>query len=153
MNICVACSTSLTEKLVKVLTNEWQIHRSPARGYYDLLNTKLNDTPVETSVPNDALPKIPLIEASYQNNRLVIGLTGEQGYRTNTGILINWFGQLIAVDQYSHFQVYLEVRGGRPVNPMSPSRRGVIKDETWKQLGDFICNLLLDYFTQTRRRT
>jgi hypothetical protein len=139
----------LTEKLIKILTNEWQIHRSPARGYYDLLNITVNAAPVETSTPKESLPKIPLIETSYQNNRLVIGLTSEQGYGTNTGIVINWFGQLIAVDEYKHFQVYLEVRGGRPVNPMSPSRRGVIKDEAWKQFSDFILNSFLGYFTQT----
>jgi hypothetical protein len=36
-------------------------------------------------------------------------------------IWVNFLGQMIPVDQYSHFQAYLEVRQGRPVNPMSPS--------------------------------
>ena len=82
----------------------------------------INDTVVNTSVPEDAKPSVPLIETSYQNNRLVIGLYGKEGYTTQNGIWINFHGQTIPVDQYSRFQAYLEVRQRRPVNPMSPSR-------------------------------
>jgi hypothetical protein len=49
----------------------------------------------------------------------------------------------------SRFQAYLEVRQGRPVNPMSPSRRGVIKDEALNRLCDFIRDSLFEYFSRT----
>jgi hypothetical protein len=56
---------------------------------------------------------------------------------------------MIPVDHYSRFQTYLEVRQGRPVNSMSPSRRGVIKDEALKRLCDFIRDSLFEYFSRT----
>jgi hypothetical protein len=56
---------------------------------------------------------------------------------------------MIQVDHYSRFQAYLEIRQGRPVNPMSPSRRGVIKDEALNNLCDFIRDSLFEYFTLT----
>src|SRR5262245_31033295 len=149
MNIGVMCSKALTDQLVKALTDAWLIYRSPARGYYGLLTIMINDTVVNTSVPEDATPSIPLIETSYQNNRLVIGLYGKEGYATQNGIWVNFYGQMIPVDRYSRFQAYLEVRQGRPVNPMSPSRRGIIKDEALNSLCDYIRDSLFDYFNQT----
>jgi hypothetical protein len=92
MNIGVTCSGALTDQLVKALTDVWLAYRSPERGYHDLLNVTINDTVVDTSVPKDATPSIPLIETSYQNNRLVIGLYGKAGYATQSGIWVNFFG-------------------------------------------------------------
>jgi hypothetical protein len=149
MNIGVMCSRALTDQLVKALTDAWLIYRSPARGYYGLLNITINDTVVNTSVPEDATPSVPLIDTSYQNNRLVIGLYGKEGYATQNGIWVNFYGQMIPIDQYSRFQAYLEVRQGRPVNPMSPSRRGIIKDESLTRLCDFIRDSLFEYFSRT----
>ncbi len=149
MNIGVMCSKALTEQIVKTLTDAWLIYRSPARGYYGLLTIMINDTVVNTSVPEDATPSVPLIETSYQNNRLVIGLYGKEGYATQNGIWVNFHGQMIPVDQYSRFQAYLEVRQGRPVNPLSPSRRGIIKDEALNKLCDFIRDSLFEYFSRT----
>jgi len=149
MNIGVVCSKALTDQLVKTLTDPWLIYRSPARGYIGLLNVMFNDMVVNTSVPEDAMPSVPLIETSYQNNRLVIGLYGKEGYTTQNGIWINFHGQMIPVDQYSRFQVYIEVRQGRPINPMSPSRRGIIKDEALNKLCDFIRDSLFEYFSRT----
>src|SRR5262249_51516448 len=149
MNIGVMCSNALTDQLVKALTDAWLIYRSPARGYIGLLSITINDTVVNTSVPEDAMPSVPLIETSYQNNRLVISLYGKEGYATQNGIWVNFYGQMIPVDQYSRFQAYLEVRQGRPVNPMSPSRRGVIKDEALNRLCDFIRDSLFEHFSRT----
>ncbi len=149
MNIGVMCSKALIDQLVKTLTDAWLIYRSPARGYIGLLTIMINDTVVNTSVPEDAMPSVPLIETSYQNNRLVIGLYGKEGYTTQNCIWINFHGQMIPVDQYSRFQAYLEVRQGRPINPMSPSRRGIIKDEALNKLCDFIRDSLFEYFSRT----
>jgi hypothetical protein len=149
ISIGVLCARTLTDQLVRALTDGWQAYRFPARGYHDLLNITINDTAVNTSVQAEATPGIPLIETSYQNNKLVIGLYGKEGYATQHGIWVNFFGQMIPVDQYSHFQAYLEVRQGRPVNPMSPSRRGVIKDEALNKLCDFIRDSLFEYFSRT----
>ena len=60
MNIGVVCSKALTDQLVKTLTDAWLIYRSPARGYIGLLNVMINDTVVNTSVPEDAMPSVPL---------------------------------------------------------------------------------------------
>lgn len=147
VSISVTCSKELTDRLVKTLTGEWNITCSPARGYYDLLQITLNDVAVKTSVPAEALPKHPLIETSYQDNRLVIGLHDKSGYSTTTGLWINWYGQMIAVAHSSYFKAYLEVRRGRPVNPMAPSRRGIINDQELQNLLDFIRDALTEYFT------
>jgi hypothetical protein len=149
MNIGVVCSRALTEQLIKALTDAWLIYRSPARGYQGILDITIDGTVVNTSVQEDAMPSIPLIETTYQNNRLVIGLYGKEGYTTQNGICVNFFGQMIPVDHYSRFQAYLEVRQGRPVNPMSPSRRGIIKDEALNRLCDFIRDSLFEYFSRT----
>jgi hypothetical protein len=143
MSIGVMCSKTLTEQLVNALTDDWQAYRSPARGYYNLLNIEINDKVADTSVQEDAMPSVPLIETSYQSNRLVIGLYGKEGYATQHGIWVNFFGQMIPVGHYSHFQAYLEVRHGRPINPMSSSRRGAIKDEALNKLCDFIRDQVL----------
>jgi hypothetical protein len=149
MAIGVTCSKTLSEQLVNALTDAWQSYRSPGRGYHDLLNISINDKVVDTSVQEEAMPSIPLIETSYQNNKMIIGLYGKEGYATQHGIWVNFFGQMIPVDQYSRFQSYLEVRQGRPVNPMSPSRRSVIKDEALNRLSDFIRDSLFEYFSRT----
>ncbi|MEP7341675.1 MAG: hypothetical protein ABI977_28340 [Acidobacteriota bacterium] len=149
MNIGITCSKELIEKLVGVLIGNPRVTCSPAQGYYDLLNITLNDTAINTKIHGAALPMVPLIEADYQNNRLVIGLHDKSGYSTTTGLWINWFGQMIEVPHHSHFNAYLEVRRGRPVNPMAPSRRGIIKDQALQDLLNFIRDALAGYFTQT----
>ncbi len=149
LSVGVVCAGELTESLVRILTGAPQCTRSPAHGYHDLLDVALNDTPVNTQVPAAALPKVPLIETEYQDNRLVIGLHDKNGYPTTTGLSINWFGQMIEVSGHSHFNAYLEVRRGRPVNPMAPSRRGVVKDQALQSLLDFIRDALADYFAST----
>jgi hypothetical protein len=148
VSISVTCSKELTDRLVKTLTGEWNITRSPARGYFDLLQVTLNDIAVKTSVPGEAMPKVPLIVTEYQNNRLVIGLNDKSGYSTTTGLWINWYGQMIAVAHSNYFKAYLEVRRGRPVNPMAPSRRGIINDQQLQTLLDFIRDSLMEYFTR-----
>lgn len=149
MNIAVTCSKELTEKLAEVLTQNLQAKPSPAQGYYDLLDISLNETAINTKIPSAALPAISLIKTEYQSNRLLIGLHDKNGYSTATGLWINWFGQMIEVPQRSHFIAYLEVRRGRPVNPMAPSRRGIIKDQALQDLLNFIRAALAGYFTQT----
>jgi len=121
MNIGVMCSKALTDQLVKALTDAWLIYRSPARGYYGLLSITTNDTVDNTTVPDAATPSGPLIETSCQNNRLVIGLYGKEGYATQNGIWVNFYGQMIPVGQYSRFQAYLEVRQGRVMMKWSGS--------------------------------
>jgi hypothetical protein len=148
MSISVTCSKEMTEKLIKALTDS-HATRSAAQGYYDLLDITLNDVAVNTKVPNAGLPQVPLIETAYQNNLLVIGLHDKNGYSTATGLWVNWFGQMIQVNWHSHFSAYLEVRRGRPVNPMAPSRRGVIHDQALEDLLDFVRDALAEYFTTT----
>ncbi len=148
MSISVTCSKEMSERLIKALTDSYAT-RSAAQGYSDLLDIRLNDSAVNTKIPNAALPEIPLIETAYQNNRLVIGLHDKNGYSTATGLWINWFGQMIQVNWHSHFSAYLEVRRGRPINPMAPSRRGVINDQALEDLLDFIREALMEHFTVT----
>jgi hypothetical protein len=51
MSIGVLCARTLTDQLVRALTDGWQAYHSLAHGYHDLLNTTINDTAVNTSCP------------------------------------------------------------------------------------------------------
>lgn len=148
LSVGVMCTKELTERLIAELTSNSRITPSPAQGYDGLLDIVLNETTVNTRIPASALPKLPLVETTYQGNRLVIGLHDPSGYSTANGLWINWYGQMIALNQHSHFNAYLEVRRGRPVNPMSPSRRGVIQDQALQALLVFIRDALLEYFAK-----
>ncbi len=148
LNIRVTCSKDLTERILNILSAGPRSGLSPAEGYHDLLDITLNGEPVNTQVPAAALPQVQMIETKYHNNRLVIGLHGRDCYPTDRGLWINWYGQMIMFPLGGHFKAYLEVRSGRPVNPMSPSRRGVIKDQALQDLLDFIREALAEYFTK-----
>src|SRR5262249_23163133 len=88
LTICVTCSKKLTESLLRVVTGNLQIPRSPAHGYHHLLTITLNYEVVSTKIPRSALPEVPLIETQYQNNRLTIGLHDEKGYPFTAGLAI-----------------------------------------------------------------
>lgn len=107
----------------------------PAQGYESYLEINLDGERVNTSLPQWAKIESPIIETFYQGSRLIIGFDNIYGCRNSN---VNWHGQVIGVDFYSCFKFHLEVRSGRPVNPLSPTRRGLIKDKEHKALIKFV---------------
>ncbi len=107
---------------------------SPARGYGDLLRITLDGATLDTTPPAWATTGVVLFETNYQGCPLTIRYTGNDGGRS----AVNWYGQVILDRLNGSFAYTLHVRVGRPVNPMSPSRRGLISDEAHSALLAFV---------------
>jgi hypothetical protein len=120
----------------------------PAQGYEDILTISFNGNAVDTQLPKWAVIRRPIIETTYQGAKLQIGLNNY--YRGCSSIL--WYGQLIEVDDIGHFAFHLKVDSGRPINPLSPSRQGVIKDDAYKALWKFIIDQLFSFIFDTKNR-
>lgn len=108
---------------------------SPARGYESYLEITLDGNAIDTSIPGRFHVDSPLIETTYMGSKLMIGFNDLYGAKKSSLI---WYGQIIEVPLYSDFQFHLDVRFGRPVNPLSPTRRGLIKDEAYEKLIGFV---------------
>lgn len=106
----------------------FQIPRNPARGYFDIFSVTLNGKPVNTGNAYDFNLVNPVVEFSYQGNQVKI-----EAKPTEMGgaLLINWYGQIIRRNM-RYFSVAIHVRNGRPLNPKSPVRSGLIEDEKLK---------------------
>lgn len=97
----------------------------PARGYQGILDVKLNGESVDTSLPARFEHGRTDVTAEYEGCPVSI-CAGQ------TASAINWYGQVIDLRRtglFAGFSVVMQVRAGRPVNPMSPSRLGIIADE------------------------
>lgn len=100
--------------------------RGVAEGYQNYLQVFHNGDVVTTRVNDSDRITEPLATSKYGDCKLRIG-SGASG-------MVNWYGQLISVRGLKCFGFYLEVDRGAPVTPMSPSRRGIVKDEKLNQL-------------------
>ncbi len=141
LRVEVECDSKLTEKLIDCLTKDYDAShfwgsakRSPAAGYRRVLAITLNGQHVKSDLPKWAVIEDWMFDREYKGARLSVGGT-VNGSRFSTVI---WYGQLIQVASCGPFQFQLEVYEGRPVNPMSPSRRGLIEDEAYRELHAFI---------------
>lgn len=149
--IAVACTENLTIAMKRTLTDRdpaWK-GANPAQGYAGILEIVLDGKPVDTRLPPWARVEQPLIDTKYMGARLLIGFQGEHN-RDNSSV--NWYGQLIKVDFYSGFMFHLDVREGRPVNPLSPSRRGLIKDAAYEELIRFVKDELFRFLFAPENR-
>jgi hypothetical protein len=142
LHIAVRCTPKLVEALVAALkprdTYSRFRHLSPAQGYADLLRIDLNGQLVETRTPQWAVPQTVLLRTTYRGSPLTIG--GHFDDYTNGGGhgVINWYGQIVEARRMRAFGYYLHVRDGRPVNPRSPSRQGMVEDGELLALESFV---------------
>lgn len=112
------------------------------QGYSDLLEVFLDDEQIQAPLPSWlTIPDADIVTA-YQENllRIKFARSGPKG------VMINWYGQLIAPDgplgERLPYQAYLEVRAGQPVHPMAPTRRGLIQDKSLTDLVLFVENAI-----------
>ena len=119
----------------------------PARGYAGWLAITLDGQPVETSPPSWGRLHQVLVETEYEGNRLTIGIL--ERYSSS---MVNWYGQAIKVALDSTLGFHLEVRTGRPVNPRSPTRQGLIQDQAWESLVAFIAARLQEFLFDPARQ-
>ena len=128
-------------------------HASPAQGYEGILNITLNGQSVPTYLPAWTKHDDTLITTTFKGSKIRIGFNAQT---TKSSIL--WFGQLIPIEGLEGsrhgFNFHLEVTSGRPVNPLSPSRAGVIHDAAYKELLEFVKNAIFAFvFDLKNRRT
>lgn len=140
--IYVRCKAELSLKLREAFVPSPNRHSSlldrtsPAEGYKGILKITLDGKPVKTSIPDWALHTYNLIETTYEGSKLTIGYDNDF-YRRSA---VRWYGQMIALpaNPHSGFLCLLDVRSGRPVNPLSPSRSGIIEDDAYVRLLAFV---------------
>lgn len=131
--VIVSADAKLVEQLKQAFTSSTYPYRrtGPAEGYKGYLEITLDGAKIDTGLPRWAKIEKPIIETTYHGSRLTIGFDCEYGSRNSS---INWYGQVIEVDFHSGYKFHLDVRSGRPVNPLSPTRRGLIKDAAYEAL-------------------
>ena len=111
--------------------------KSAACGYAGVLEVSLDCESLDTTCAFAEKMDETFLETDYLGNRLLVG-ADVFGHRAN---LVNWYGQLIKGSE-SKLRYYLEVRQGRPVNPLSPSRRGIIADSSLAAFNQFLVEKL-----------
>ncbi len=142
--ISVRCKPELVTDLKKCLEPKNSIALSsnildscsPAQGYSGILKITLNKKPVSTDLPAWAtFDQQPLIITNYQGCPLKIDFDPRYSRRSS----VRWYGQLIAVrTDFHNFYFHLDVQQGHPINPLSPTRAGIIQDDAFKALLAFV---------------
>lgn len=142
LRIGVTCSPELVKALHTALEPKHQLYSfsdevyksaSPAQGYAGILNITVNSAPVQTTLPRWTKLTDRMVSTTYKGSKLEIG------YASSGRSTILWYGQLIILRGLANcFEFHLEVKSGRPVNPLSPSRAGIIQDAAYNELIAFI---------------
>lgn len=148
-------SITATAELIKKITDNLRAktysytaqydleYKSAVSGYTGVLDVILDGEQLDTSCEFAKKMDKVFLETTYQGNTLIIGADSHP-HRN----VVNWYGQLINAGSM-HLRFYLEVRTGRPVNPMSPSRRGIIDDAEFKAFLKFLRERLREYILTT----
>jgi len=149
MRIEVAAHPGLIEQVENGLTspyNPWNRvgEYSPARGYTGWLRITLNGADLETSVPKPH-GKLIMADVPYAPGTTISVWVTNDFYADQS--LVLWYGQIIrcTLKHSSRIQVVMDVRAGRPVNPMAPSRQGIIQDEAWSAVQTWIADQIREY--------
>ena len=153
LRITVECDADFVEKVKKALEPQPTLYShdlktSAAQGYRGILEIILDGQPVETGLPDWSVVREPLIETTYQGCALTIGYAADNALTASS---INWYGQVIRLS-LNFFQFNLEVRAGRPVNPRSPTRQGVIEDDALHALTNFVTDQIFAFVCDEQNR-
>ena len=147
--LTTALRAALDPKDRHLLSSNLYDSASPAQGYEGLLKITLDGKPVRTSLPMWATFREPLITTTYEGSSITIGYDSEYSRRS----CIRWYGQLIEISHdFSGFRFYLDVLKGRPVNPLSPSRAGLIQDDACNALLAFVKDQIFQFVFNTENR-
>ncbi|HKP11720.1 MAG TPA: ATP-binding protein [Blastocatellia bacterium] len=154
LRIIVECAPEFVKDVRTALTPQQSIYSdqlktSAAQGYAGILDITLDDKPVETGLPDWARVRSPLIETTYMGCPLTIGYNGDHALTASS---VLWYGLPIQVRRHDWFQFHLEVREGRPVNPRSPSRQGLIEDDALAALKQFVTDQIFAFLCDPKNR-
>ena len=159
LSIYVRCKPQMIADLRKALEGKDSVSMfssdtifdvsSPAQGYDGILNITLDGKPVRTSLPAWARFK-PLVTTTYKGSTLTIGYDPDAVSRRSS---LRWYGQLILIKTaHTRFKFHLDVQSGRPVNPLSPTRAGVIEDAAYHELLAFVKDQVFAFVGNTANR-
>jgi hypothetical protein len=144
--IGVTCTPKVSTALVDALTRTSSYladRTAPHEGYADLLQITLDGQALHTATPAWVMPQ-PILTTTYQGCALTIGTSSSS---TRAWGAINWFVQIIL--HHSRIPFYVHVRAGRPVNPLAPSRRGLIQDAALAALERHVADALFTMLATT----
>lgn len=151
-HIQVRCDPKLVAELRKTTEPEqradltYRRRWSPFQGYHQLTIT-CDGLPVVTDLPGGVLPQTIVARTQYQGQDLIIGVPlGRDDHQQHytTSAVMNWYGQLVPLRAMRGWSYYLAVTDGRPVNPKSPSRQGVIEDSALERLEGFVQDTIFE---------
>jgi hypothetical protein len=155
--IFATCSPELVKALHTALAAKDQISpfdtsvlqcSSPAQGYDGILTVSLDQKPVRTTLPRWTRLADLFISTTYKGCKLEIGYDSS---RSRSSVL--WYGQLIMQRGIlDDFHFHLEVKSGRPINPLSPTRAGIIQDASYNELIEFIKDKLFTFIFNPENR-
>lgn len=122
--------------------------RRPARGYDGILDVTFNGEPVDTSLPFQLTHAEVDIVGEYEGCPVSISAGGNYS-------AIVWYGQIIHFPSnkpFSGFSFVMHVQHGRPVNPMSPARTGIIEDAKLSALVSWVEDRIFEHLCNPARR-
>ena len=152
LTISVECEPEMVKALKPALrAQDKHGNFSPAQGYEGILEITLDGEVVETRLPLWAQITQVLVETTFAGARLVIGFRGDSGHCERSSS-VNWYGQLIPVKFEGSFDFHLVVTSGRAVEPRSPSREGLVENESYHALLAFVKDQLFAYLFDPRNR-
>ncbi len=132
------------------------IRWSPFQGYADYLSVAMDGEPVVTDVPQWAIPTRCVIRTRYMGQELIIGGSWRENDTSDVEYIgaatVCWFGQMIDVPGLRGWSYHLKVRDGRPINPKSPSRQGVIEDSAFHALQEFVRDTIFSVLAKSENR-
>lgn len=134
-------------------------------GYKDLLRISCNGNQLLDKIPAEVEPTFV---TSYLGNRVEVRLSGSRQRSEPCSVLdINWYGQMVyeplglmsPQDASKADNVWTSgppfvtfvVRQGSPLNLLSPTRRGVIKDSAWYDFLNFLQDAVLAWVNAQSR--
>lgn len=156
--ITASCHPDMIKELNKLfLPSTYYSDSHPViqgQGYYDILSITLNGNSVETGNPSWTRISVPLVKTEYKGSSLEVGFAGDARNSSELWSSVNFYGQIIPVQfrPGSRFKFYLHVRRGRPVNPLSPTRDGLIRDTAYTEFMQHVKDLIFAYLCDPANR-
>ena len=152
LTITVECEAALAGALKQALkAQDKHGHFSPAQGYSGLLDITLDGEPVETRLPLWATITRVLVDTTFKGCRIIIGFRGEASHCEKSSSVL-WYGQIVPVKFQGAFDFHLVVGEGRPVEPRSPSRQGLVEDSSHHELLAFVKDQIFAYLLDPKNR-
>jgi hypothetical protein len=108
----------------------------PAVGYEGILSVSLDGTPVYTGIPRRIRIPESILNFEFRGSMVRASWVDPEGGGATPSSVVNWYGQLIPIasKRLRRLQFFMDVKDGRPLNPLTPTRKGIVEDEAFTEL-------------------